>query len=137
VDRYDPWRSRISSAPLRKRSALHRIRDTSTDGYASFRQDRSPRSSRWQRRARQQRVLRRRAGTVSIERAAPEIRQRRDQRRLILGVTAQSEIALAAEQAAHFPRRMAMVDAQRLLRRLAADRAHATLSRQQRGVIRA
>jgi hypothetical protein len=27
-DRYGPWRSRISGAPLRKSSALHRIRDT-------------------------------------------------------------------------------------------------------------
>jgi hypothetical protein len=27
-DRFDPWRSRISGAPLRKSFALHRIRDT-------------------------------------------------------------------------------------------------------------
>jgi hypothetical protein len=105
------------------------------NGQMGLRQDRYSSRSRGQRRARQQRVPRRRAGAVSIERAAPEIRERRDQRCLVFAVTAQPPIALAAEQAAHFPRRMAMIHAQRFLRRLAADRAHPALARQQRGVI--
>jgi hypothetical protein len=90
--------------------------------------------SRGQRSARKQRALRCSPGTIS--RAVREIGERRDQRSLIVREAAQPEVALAAEQAAYPAGHMAMIDAQRFLRRLPADRAHAALSLQQRVVFR-
>ena len=89
--------------------------------------------SRRQRRPRRQRALRRRAGAVSI--AASEIGERRDHRSLIVPEAAQPEIALPAKQPPYRAGRMAMIDAQRFLRPLSADRAHAALGRQQHLVI--
>src|SRR5919201_106484 len=84
---------------------------TRTNEHACLPQHRSSRSSLRQRRACEQRALRRRARAAARERAVPEIGERRDQRRLVVAEAAQPEIALAAEQAAHFPLRMAMIDA--------------------------
>jgi len=88
---------------------------------------------RRQRRARRQRALRCRACAVTI--AASEIGERRDHRSLIVPEAAQPEIALPAKQPPCRAGRMAMIDAQRFLRPLSADRAHAALGRQQDLVI--
>ena len=101
-----------------------------------FSQNHCSRRSREQRGARRQRALARRPELTPTGRAVSEIGQRCDQRRLIVREAAQPEIAFAAEQAADRARRMAMIDAQRLLRRLGADRAHAALPLEQRVVIR-
>jgi hypothetical protein len=95
---------------------------------------RHARTPRRQHGAGRQRALRRGAGAVTT--AAPEIGERRYHRSRIVLVTAEPGIALATEQAADGAGRMAMIDAERLFRRLSAGRAHAVLFRQKRVVIR-
>jgi hypothetical protein len=89
--------------------------------------DRHARAPSSQRGARRQGALRRGAGAVTT--AGPEIGERRYYRSRIVLVAAERYIALAAEQAADRAGRMAMIDAERLFRRLSADRAYAVLFR--------
>src|SRR5262245_18883549 len=91
-----------------------------------------PRSVR-ERRAHPHRALR--CGTGPITRKHAEIRDRRNQRALIILQTAKRKIAATAQQASYHAGQMAMIDAEPFLRAPSTDRTGAVLLFQQRVVL--